>query len=227
MRNQEPAAAPLIEMMQSIACNMPGNFAEPEAHVPLHQLAKRIVVLYLVHEGFAPDANCGSRNTHDHIHKCPVHAEQSDELAVPSTPMAAISTIRPSSMVLVAQTSPRLMKWMYLIVCPAITICCPLTRLTGSEIRSIRSNVIAAAEQQPIVDAPGLVKRCDAGHRHGGNAFSQVTTVSRSACQKRAPKRKARRARRVFDQDQKRSTAFTCDCVKTEQNAIRRPARNG
>src|ERR1700739_2422875 len=67
-------------MMQSIAGNMPGYFTEPEAYVSLHQLAKRLVVLYLAHEGFAPDANCRSWNTDVHIYKGSVHTEQSDEL---------------------------------------------------------------------------------------------------------------------------------------------------
>ena len=67
MRDQQPAAASLLDMMQPITCDMPGKFAQPEAHIILHQLAKGVVILHLAPHGIAPHAKSRSWNLHDHV----------------------------------------------------------------------------------------------------------------------------------------------------------------
>ena len=115
MRDQQPAAASLLDMMQPVACNMPGNFAEREAHVILHQLAKCPVILHLELRASRPMRRAVPGICTTVSRSVSVDADKGSRLATPSMPMAPISTVRPSSMVLTTQTNPRLMKWMCLI----------------------------------------------------------------------------------------------------------------
>ena len=67
MRDQQPAAASLLDMMQPITCNMPAKFAQREAHIILHQVSNGVVIFHLVHQGIAADAKSRSWNLHDDV----------------------------------------------------------------------------------------------------------------------------------------------------------------
>src|SRR5512139_3749017 len=67
MRDQQPTAASLLDMMQPTACDVPAKFAQPEAHVILRHLAKGAVIFQLVPHGIACHAKRRSWNLHDHV----------------------------------------------------------------------------------------------------------------------------------------------------------------
>src|SRR5687768_990482 len=80
MRDQQPAATSLLDMMQPSACDMPGKFAQPEAHITLHYLAECVVILYLAPQGIAPDAKSRSWNLHDYVENRLMDANQWEEV---------------------------------------------------------------------------------------------------------------------------------------------------